>query len=47
MEDNHNYYCQYCEQFWDLDLSVSYTCPSCNEYKGLIKISDNPELVPE
>lgn len=43
MTDNYNYYCQYCGQFLNLDLSVSYTCPMCHEYKGLINITTKEE----
>jgi hypothetical protein len=41
MTEQYPYYCQYCSQF----VSTQFVCPLCNEYKGLIKVSENPELI--
>lgn len=43
MDGVYEYYCIYCNEF----TNTEFVCPHCNEYKGLIKVSENPELIQE
>jgi hypothetical protein len=46
MESTPEYYCVYCDQFqYHMDVLIS--CSSCNEYKGLVKVSEHPDLEAE
>lgn len=40
-QDSYEYFCQYCSEF----TNTEFACPHCNEYKGLIKVSEHPEIV--
>ena len=41
MTEVYEYYCQYCSEF----TNTEFACPGCGEYKGLIKVSESPELL--
>ena len=43
MDAVYEYYCTFCLRF----TNSEFVCPSCNEYKGMVKVSENQELIKE
>lgn len=43
MEERATHFCVFCSKFWNIDESIRITCPTCNEYKGLIPAAEAEE----